>query len=111
MDRQDRKAAIAAYKDRPPAWGVYAVICTATGEAWVGGSRNVDTHKNRLWFALRLGTSPYASLQAAWKLHGEREFRFEELDRLRDDFPDVSREDELEKRRALWRARLEASAL
>src|SRR5262249_18716115 len=35
MDREDRRAAIAAYKERKPAWGVYAVICTATGEVWV----------------------------------------------------------------------------
>jgi hypothetical protein len=111
MDRQNRKAAIAAYKDRKPAWGVYAVICTATGEAWVGGSRHVDTQKNGLWFTLRLGTSPHVSLQAAWKAHEECEFRFEELERLREDFPEIGRLDELKKRQALWRARLQASAL
>jgi hypothetical protein len=111
MDRQERKAAVAAYKERPPAWGVYAVICNATGETWVGGSRRLDARKNGLWFALRLGTSPHASLQAAWTRHGECEFRFEELERLRDDFPDISRAAELEKRQALWRARLDASVL
>ncbi|OYX34473.1 MAG: hypothetical protein B7Y99_05505 [Caulobacterales bacterium 32-69-10] len=111
MDRQDRKAAIAAYKDRKPALGVYAVVCTATGEAWVGHSRHVDTQRNGLWFTLRLGTSPYPSLQAAWGRHGEEAFRFEELERLRDDFPEISRLDELKKRQALWRSRLQASAL
>ncbi len=111
VDQQTRKAAVAAYKQRKPAHGIYAVICTATGEAWVGCSRHVDTHQNGLWFALGLGTSPHASLQAAWKQHGEQEFRFEELDRLRDDFPELSRLDELKKRQGLWRARLQASAL
>jgi hypothetical protein len=111
MDRQNRKAAVAAYKDRDPAFGVYAVICNATGEAWVGSSRHVDTRKNGLWFGLRLGTSPHASLQAAWKEHGESEFRFEELDRLRPDFPESSRMDELKTRQALWLARLQASPL
>jgi hypothetical protein len=111
MDSQSRKAAVAAYKERKPAHGVYAVICTATGEAWVGCSRHVDTQQNGLWFTLRLGTSPHASLQAAWKEHGEREFRFEELDRLRDDFSEIGRADELRKRQALWRSRLQASAL
>jgi hypothetical protein len=111
MDREDRKAAIAAYKERKPAWGLYAVVCTATGEAWVGRSRHIDTQQNGLWFSLRLGTSPHASLQAAWKQHGEREFRFEELERLRDDYPELGRMDELKKRQALWRSRLEASAL
>jgi hypothetical protein len=53
MDRQQRKEAIAAYKERKPAWGVYVVICTATGEGWVGRSSHVDNHRNGLWFALR----------------------------------------------------------
>lgn len=111
MDRQDRKAAIAAYKERKPAYGLFAVICGATGEAWVGVSRHVDTQQNGLWFALRLGTSPHASLQDAWRRHGEQEFRFEELERLREDFPEIGRMDELKKRQGLWRARLQAAAL
>lgn len=111
MDRQQRKTAVAAYKEREPAFGVYAVICNATGEAWVGTSRHVDTRKNGLWFALRLGTSPHASLQAAWKEHGESEFRFEELDRLRPDFSELLRMDELKSRQALWLARLQATPL
>lgn len=111
MTPSTRKAAVAAYKDRDPAFGIYAVICNATGEAWVASSRHVDTRKNGLWFGLRLGTSPHASLQAAWKEHGEAEFRFEELDRLRPDFPESSRMDELKTREALWRARLQASPL
>lgn len=111
MDRQDRKAAVAAYKERKPAWGVYAVICTATGDSWVGCSRHVDTEQNGLWFALRQGTSVFPSLQATWKEHGEPAFRFEELQRLRDDLPHFARADELKKYQTLWRARLSAAAL
>ncbi|MHB8284709.1 MAG: GIY-YIG nuclease family protein [Caulobacteraceae bacterium] len=111
MEQQDRKAATAMYKERGAAYGVYAVICTATGEVWVGRSRHVDTQQNSLWFALKLGTSPYASLQSAWRQHGADEFRFEELDRLRDDYPLLSRWDELKKRQELWRSRLKASSI
>jgi hypothetical protein len=111
MNRQDRKAAIAAFKERKRAWGVYAVICTATGEAWVGRSRHVDSQKNGLWFTLRMGSCLQRSLQAAWALHGEREFRFEELDRLAEDFPQLSAMDELRKRQSLWCARLQATAI
>ncbi len=111
MDHQDRKAAIAAYKERKPAWGVYAVICTATGETWVGCSRHVDTEQNGLWFALRLGTSIYPSLQSAWTQHGASAFRFEELQRLPDDLPHFARADELKKYQVLWRTRLFAAAL
>jgi hypothetical protein len=112
MDRAARRAATAAYKERKPAWGVFAVICDATGEAWVGTSRHVDTEQNGLWFTLRLGSCPYASLQAAWTQHGGAEaFRFEELERLREDYPEIGRMDELKRRQALWRARLDAAAL
>ncbi len=111
MQPISRKSAIAAYKQRPSAFGVYAVICNATGEAWVGISRHVDTQQNGLWFALRQNNSSQVSLQAAWRLHGEADFRFEELERLRDDFPEFGRMDELKKRCALWRARLQAQPL
>jgi hypothetical protein len=106
MDRQARKAAVAAYKERKAAYGVFAVICTATGEAWVGQSRHLDTQQNALWFALNQASSPHASLQVAWNAHGPTNFRFEELERLRDDFSSIGRPDELKRRQALWTARL-----
>ena len=111
MDAKDRKAAVAAYKERPRAHGVYAVICSATGETWVGRSPNVDTHRNGLWFSLKQGRYPNPALQAAWTQHGEGEFRFEELERLRADFPETGRQDELKRRAALWQARLRAAVL
>jgi hypothetical protein len=111
MDRNARKAAVAAYREIKPGFGVYAVVCNATGEVWVGCSRNLDAQQNGLWFALRHGGSPFKGLQAAWTRHGEGEFRFEELERLRDDFPALSRADELKRRQALWRARLQAQAI
>lgn len=111
MDRQERKAAVAAYKERKPAYGVFAVICRATGDAWVGQSRHVDTQQNGLWFALKHGSSPHRSLQTAWSTHGAEAFRFEELERLRADFPTLSRSDELKRRQALWAARLHAMPL
>ena len=111
MDKHARKAAIAAYKERKPAHGVFAVICTATGETWVGQSRHLDTQQNGLWFALKHGSSPNRSLQAAWRLHGPDEFRFEELERLRDDFPPLTRPDELKRRQSIWTERLRALPL
>jgi len=111
MDQSARKAAIAAYKDRKPAHGVFAVICAPTGRAWVGQSRHLDTQQNGLWFALKHGSSPYRSLQAAWDLHGQAEFKFEELERLRDDFPALTRPDELKRRQSIWTARLQATVL
>jgi hypothetical protein len=108
MDKQERKSAVAQFKERKSACGVYAVICTATGEAWVGTSRNLEAQKNSMWFTLNTGSGPFQSLLAAWAAHGEREFRFEELDRLKDDFSTILRADELRKRQKLWLERLQA---
>ena len=111
MDKQDRKLATARYKERKSVRGIYAVICIATGEAWVGTSRNLDAQKSSLWFTLNMGSGPFRSLQAVWREHGEREFRFEELDRLKDDFSTILQSDELRKRQKLWLTRLQALPL
>ena len=100
MTAPDRKALIAAYKQQKTIAGVYAVICTATGEAWVGRSRHIDTAKNGLWFALKQGSSPHRSLQAAWTDGTEADFRFEQLDRLPEDISPGMRDIELGERAA-----------
>lgn len=111
MNPIDRKAALTEYRERPPAHGVHAVICSATGQVWVGAGPNVDQRRNGLWFALRHGSSPFRSLQAAWREHGEEAFCYEELDRLRPDYPAQGVKDELARRRALWAARLRAETI
>lgn len=111
MDKQDRKSAIAQFKERKSACGIYAVICTATGEAWAGTSRNLEAQKRSMWFTLNSGSGPFLTLQKLWNEHGEREFRFEELDRLKDDFSALLLAGELRKRQKLWQERLKASQL
>jgi hypothetical protein len=111
MTPASRKVKIAEYKERPTIAGVFAVICSATGQVWVGKSRHIDTEQNGLWFTLRHGGSPYRSLQAAWTAHAPEDFRFEQLDRLPEDISDLRRKDELVSRAKLWIARLGAEAL
>lgn len=111
MTRPNRRALIAAFKERQAIAGVFAVICNATGEVWVGRSAHVDTHRNGLWFSLRMGGYPDPGLQSAWRTHGEEGFRFEELDRLRTDISSLERDGELKRRAALWTARLQARVL
>jgi hypothetical protein len=111
MNRQDRKAAISAYKEIKTASGVYAVTCSATGETWVGSSRHLDTQQNGLWFQLRLGSARNPQLQAAWNQHGADAFSFEALERLPDDLSDMARKDELKRREAAWREQLDARAI
>lgn len=111
MDAHEKKVAVAAYKERKSISGVYAVICNATGEVWVGASRNLEAQQNGLWFTLRLGHHIHKSLQAAFIKHGEGEFRYEELDRVPEDYSDMARKDELKRRKALWQQRLQAEGL
>lgn len=82
VQAKDRKAAIAAYKERKVIGGIYAVRCRATDRRWIGWAPNLSTIQNRLWFALRLGTSPHRTLQAAWTEHGGESFVLEEVERL-----------------------------
>ena len=70
MKVDDRKAAIAAYKKRKSAAGIYAIRCVPTGQSWVGQTLNLETIQNRIWFSLRAGGHSNRELQRAWVAHG-----------------------------------------
>ncbi len=110
MSQIDKKAAIAAYKERKTPAGIYAVRCRASGEVWVGASRHLDAQQNSLWFALRLGSGRNPGLQQAWAAHGEGEFSFEALERLGDEDQTSAylQGATLKKRLAFWRSELSA---
>lgn len=72
MKTEDKKAAIAAYKERKAIVGIYVVRCLTSGKIWIGQSTNLDTIQNRLWFTLRLGNHPCRDLQRAWNHVGHR---------------------------------------
>lgn len=101
MDKAQRKAAVAEYKKREDAIGIFAVRCAASGEAWVGETLNLDTIKNRIWFGLRLGGATNKDMQRAWVLHGGDSFAFEVLERLDPDEPAFVRDSLLKERAAI----------
>jgi hypothetical protein len=109
MDKAQKKAAIAAYKERDDAIGIFAVRCTASGEVWVGPSLNLDTIKNRLWFGLRMGNAANADMQRAWSSYGADSFIFEVLERLDPEELVFVRDGQLKGRAAHWRATLGAA--
>lgn len=111
MDVANRKAAVAAYKERKTAAGVFAVRCAATDQAWVGESRHLDTQQNGLWFALKHGSCLNRGLQAAWTAHGEDAFRFEPLERLADELSPYLLRTTLKERGGFWRTKLGAERL
>ena len=75
----DRKAAVAAYRQRKPERGIYAVRCEAAALVWVGRAPDLATIGNRIFFSLRHGGSPHPGLQAAWNEHGAANLRGKSL--------------------------------
>ncbi len=111
MDRAGRRAAISAYKERKSVAGVFAVRCAPSGEVWVGGTPTLDTVQTRIWFSLRLASSPQRDAQAAWAAHGESAFSFERLETYDKDKAELMQVEWLKDRVAHWRAELGAKAM
>lgn len=111
MKREDRKAAVAAYKERKGEPGIYVVRCRATDQVWVGSAPDLSAIWNRVSFALRQGGQKPASLQAAWNAHGPDSFTFEPVEALTDEQLVFGRDRMLKERRAHWCATLNAEAV
>ncbi len=107
----NRKAAIAAYKERKTVAGIYVVRCTVTPETWVGQSPNLEKIQNRIWFTLRQGSHTCRSLQAAWTAHGPDSLTFAECERLEEEETGYIRDALLKERATHWRSELEAEAI
>ena len=112
MDKQSRRQAVRDFKERKVPRGVFAVRCAASGDVWVGGSRNLDQQQNSIWFGLRSGGYVNRAVQASWTAHGEAAFAFEVLETFDDeDMGLVGRADLMKARAAHWRAELGAEKL
>jgi hypothetical protein len=111
MKSEDRKAAIAAYKERKTVAGIYVVRCGVSGRAWVGQTPNLDTIQNRIWFALRMGSHTNRDLQRAWSAHGGDDFTFEAVERLKEENLPYVRDQLLKERAAHWRSILNGAVI
>jgi hypothetical protein len=112
MTVQDRKALVAAWKQRPRRAGVYAVRCAPTGQDWVASAPEIDRREAGLWFTLRLGSHPNRALQAAWNAHGAAAFRWEVLESfLVEDMSEWELGARLKSRERRWREALGAARL
>ena len=105
-----RKDLVREYKERKTRPGIFAVRCSATGQCWIGASRNLDTQKNGIWFQLRSGSHINKALQAAWNKEGEGAFSFDELETIEDDNAQLI-DLLLKERAAHWREKLGAEKL
>jgi len=112
MDKDEKKAAAAAWKERKAPAGVYALRCTASGECWVGKANDLDAIEKRLMFAVKLASTPHRTLLAAARAHGGEAFAFERLELFEDEDAGPELRDALLKKRAeIWRQELGAQAL
>jgi len=107
----DRKAAIAAYKERKTVAGIFMIHSKASAQQWVGAAPNLDKVQNRIWFTLRHGSHTCRSLQAAWTAHGPDDLSFWECERLEEDETPYIRDALLKERMRYWRAQLGAEAV
>lgn len=111
MKREDRKAAVATYKERKVAAGIYTLRCSATGQCWAGYAPDLAKIRNRLDFTLRQKASPFASLQAAWNAHGPDGIAFEIVETLDEEALAFARASTVKARLAHWCAALGAEAI
>ncbi|MBV8921752.1 GIY-YIG nuclease family protein [Bradyrhizobium sp.] len=111
MDRDQRKAAGATYRERKPVAGIYAVVCRPSGQRWIGRALDVSTVQNRLWFTSRQGGYPHATLQAAWNQHGPDAFSLDIIERLDDEALGYVRDGLLKNRLSHWCSTLAAEAI
>jgi len=107
----DRKAAIAAYKERKTVAGIFVIRSQATAQQWVGAAPNLEKIQNRIWFTLRQGSHTCRSLQTAWTAHGPANLSFVECERLDEEATPYIRDALLKERMLHWRAQLGAEAV
>jgi len=109
MSKERRKELLAAYKERKPRPGVFAVRCTATGQVWVQAAQNLDTFQNGVLFPLKIGSHPNKGLQAEWTAHGAEAFVLEEVEALgEEDLSGWELTSKLQARERHWREALGA---
>ena len=111
MKSDNRRAAIAAYKERKSPAGIFALRCAASGQVWVGQTLDLDKIQNRIWFMLRLGSHSNRVLQDAWTTHGADALGFERLEQLEDEESPYVRDGLLKDRLLHWRSTLGGLAI
>lgn len=90
LDKQSKKDKVQAYKDRVPEMGIICLRSLATGESFLGASKDIPADFNSVIFKLNAGNHPNKAMQALWKKQGEVGFeqivleRFEQKDSTKD---------------------------
>lgn len=95
MDKTQKKAMVAEWKERHPEMGVVSVKCTATGEQFYEATRDTATWFNRHRFQLNWKHHRNKRLQELWNRYGENGFALAVVSDLEYEEPDEVGADEL----------------
>lgn len=74
MDTARRKELLDQWKNRCPEMGVISFHCKATGESFLGASKDMPADFNGTRWKLIGGIHPNKQLQQLWNQHGEDSF-------------------------------------
>ena len=103
MDKIQRKALTARYKETPQDAGIYKISNLPEAKIFIGYSVNVKARINRHQAMLRFGSETVAGLQADWQRLGADAFSFEVVDVLEPlDVPGYSPLEDLKALEAIW---------
>lgn len=109
MDKQSRRDALQAYKEKKTVAGIYAIRCAGSDQVWVAGARNVESQQARFWFGLKNGGHINTAMQSAWTTHGADSFSFEILETIDDEaMTPMGIADQVKARERHWLAALGA---
>jgi hypothetical protein len=79
----DRKTALKrAYKEHPPAAGIFRITNKANGKILIGKGLNVQGKLNAQYAQLQWGSHRNRALQQDWQQHGQEQFTLEVVDQL-----------------------------
>jgi hypothetical protein len=110
VDKKRRQELQEQYANRKQPTGVFAVRNSASGEVWVGHSRNIDVQKNGLWGRLSSGMCFNRDVQDSWKEHGEAVFSYEILEMIEETDPHAIQR-LLPEKAQVWRDKLKAGTV
>lgn len=87
MDR--RKELKLAYKQNPPAKGVYQIQNITNGKLFIAGSMNLTGSENSSMFQLKMNCHRNSGLQQDWNRSGAESFAFSILETVKlDELPE-----------------------
>lgn len=82
MDKNERKAAVAAYKQRKITGGVFRIANRETGRRLLMADLDLKGAENRFRFSQATGSCTYGKLSGDWARYGGTVFEFEALEEI-----------------------------